>query len=60
MTRIAINGFGRMGRLFLRAAATRPELHVVAVNELKGDAATLALLLEFDSTSTASPCARRS
>ncbi len=50
MARIAINGFGRMGRLFLRAASARRELQVVAVNEPKGDPATLALLLEFDST----------
>jgi glyceraldehyde 3-phosphate dehydrogenase len=50
MTRIAINGFGRMGRLFLRAASSHAELEVVAVNEPKGDPATLALLLEFDST----------
>lgn len=50
MTRIAINGFGRMGRLFLRAAFSRPGLDVVAINEPKGDPATLALLLEFDST----------
>ena len=50
MTRIAINGFGRMGRLFLRAAAPRSDLQVVAVNEPKGDPTTLALLLEFDSS----------
>jgi glyceraldehyde 3-phosphate dehydrogenase len=49
MTRIAINGFGRMGRLFLRAAWPRDELQIVAVNEPRGDPATLALLLEFDS-----------
>jgi glyceraldehyde 3-phosphate dehydrogenase len=50
MVKIAINGFGRMGRLFLRAAAGREELQVVAINEPKGDLSTLALLLEFDST----------
>jgi len=49
MARIAINGFGRMGRLFLRAASSRKELQLVAINEPKGDPATLALLLEFDS-----------
>jgi len=46
--RIGINGLGRMGRLFLRAAIERG-LDVVAVNEPKGDAATLALGIEFDS-----------
>ncbi|HEY5276422.1 MAG TPA: glyceraldehyde 3-phosphate dehydrogenase NAD-binding domain-containing protein, partial [Coriobacteriia bacterium] len=49
MTRIAINGFGRMGRLALRAAWDDPELEFVHVNELRGDAATAAHLLTFDS-----------
>jgi len=49
MTRIGINGFGRMGRLALRAAWGSPELEFVAVNEPHADAETLALLLEFDS-----------
>jgi glyceraldehyde 3-phosphate dehydrogenase len=48
-TRIGINGFGRMGRLALRAAWSWPELVFVHVNELHGDAATGAHLLEFDS-----------
>lgn len=47
--RIGINGFGRMGRLALRAAWAWPELKFVHVNELKGDAATGAHLLTFDS-----------
>ncbi len=47
--RIGINGFGRMGRLVLRAAWDWPELQFVHVNELKGDAATAAHLLTFDS-----------
>ncbi len=46
--KIAINGLGRMGRLFLRAAVTGG-LDVVAVNEPKGDLASLALGIEFDS-----------
>lgn len=46
--RIAINGLGRMGRLFLRVAATRG-LDVVAIDEPKGDLASLALGVEFDS-----------
>ncbi len=48
-TRIAINGFGRMGRLGLRAAWGREDLQIVHVNELHGDAATAAHLLSFDS-----------
>ncbi len=48
-TRIGINGFGRMGRLALRAAWGWPELDFVHVNELNGDAATAAHLLTFDS-----------
>ena len=48
-TKIAINGFGRIGRLFLRAIAKRgADLEVVAVNDLT-DAATLAHLLKYDS-----------
>ena len=49
MTRVAINGFGRIGRNFLRASLERnPGYEVVAVNDL-GDAETMAHLLEFDS-----------
>jgi len=47
--RVGINGFGRMGRLALRAGWGRPDLAFVHVNELHGDAATGAHLLEFDS-----------
>lgn len=48
-TRIAINGFGRMGRLFLRAMWGNPDLRLVAINEPKGGLETAAHLLEFDS-----------
>jgi glyceraldehyde 3-phosphate dehydrogenase len=48
-TRIGINGFGRIGRLALRAAWGWPELTFAHINELKGDAATSAHLLTFDS-----------
>ena len=48
-SRIAINGFGRMGRLALRAAWDRDDLRFVHVNEPHGDAATAAHLLCFDS-----------
>ena len=48
-TRIAINGFGRIGRNFLRAAVERnAPLEIVAVNDIT-DAKTLAHLLQYDS-----------
>lgn len=46
--RLGINGFGRMGRLVVRALGLHPELELVHVNELKGDVTTAAHLLEFD------------
>ena len=49
MTRIGINGFGRMGRLGLRAGWHRPELSFVQVNEIATDAGGSAHLLKFDS-----------
>ncbi|MEY4731721.1 MAG: hypothetical protein RL681_667 [Candidatus Parcubacteria bacterium] len=48
MTKIAINGFGRIGRAFLKVAASHPELDVVAVNDL-GEPEMLAYLLQYDS-----------
>ncbi|MDG2072384.1 MAG: ArsJ-associated glyceraldehyde-3-phosphate dehydrogenase [Pseudomonadales bacterium] len=47
--RIAINGFGRMGRLALRAAWASPDFEIVHINEIAGDATTAAHLLKFDS-----------
>ena len=47
--RVGINGFGRVGRAFVRRVLDRDDLDVVAVNDL-ADARTLAHLLEFDST----------
>jgi glyceraldehyde 3-phosphate dehydrogenase len=47
-TRIAINGFGRIGRMFFRAALHQKDLQVVAVNDIT-DAPTLAHLLKYDS-----------
>jgi glyceraldehyde 3-phosphate dehydrogenase len=47
--RVGINGFGRMGRLALRAAWGWPELAFAHVNERHGDAPTAAHLLTFDS-----------
>ena len=49
MTRYGINGFGRMGRLALRAAWGRFPLELVQINEIAGDGATSAHLLQFDS-----------
>ncbi len=51
MTKIGINGFGRIGRLVLKAALTKkdPELDFVAVNDLT-DSKTLAHLFKYDST----------
>jgi glyceraldehyde 3-phosphate dehydrogenase len=46
--RLGINGFGRMGRLVVRALRDQPSLELVHVNEHKGDVATAAHLLEFD------------
>ena len=48
MTKIGINGFGRIGREVLRVAFNNPEVEVVAVNDLT-DSATLAHLLKYDS-----------
>ncbi len=46
--KIAINGFGRIGRLLYRAALNDPDIDIVAVNDIT-DAATLAHLLRHDS-----------
>jgi glyceraldehyde 3-phosphate dehydrogenase len=47
--RIGINGFGRMGRLALRAAWGWPGIEFVHINEVKGGAEAAAHLLVFDS-----------
>jgi glyceraldehyde 3-phosphate dehydrogenase len=49
MKRVAINGFGRMGRLATRVIEERDDLQVVVINEPNGALETLAVLLEFDS-----------
>jgi glyceraldehyde 3-phosphate dehydrogenase len=46
--RIAINGFGRIGRIFFRNAFNNPLIEIVAINDL-ADAKTLAHLLKYDS-----------
>ena len=46
--RVAINGFGRIGRLVFKAAQNDPQIEFVAINDLT-DAKTLAHLLKYDS-----------
>ena len=46
--KVAINGFGRIGRLTLKAALTKDNIDIIAVNDLT-DSATLAHLLKYDS-----------
>ncbi|HOH46703.1 MAG TPA: type I glyceraldehyde-3-phosphate dehydrogenase [Candidatus Cloacimonadota bacterium] len=49
MTKVAINGFGRIGRLVLRSFLKRyPDVSIVAINDLT-DAKTLAFLFKYDS-----------
>jgi glyceraldehyde 3-phosphate dehydrogenase len=47
--RVGINGFGRIGRTFVRRSIERGDIEIVAVNDIT-DARTLAHLLDFDST----------
>lgn len=47
MTKVAINGFGRIGRLVFRLMDKSPDLEVVAINDLT-DAEQLAYLLKYD------------
>lgn len=46
--KIGINGFGRIGRLVFRATVKRPNVEIVAINDLL-DVNHLAYLLEYDS-----------
>jgi glyceraldehyde 3-phosphate dehydrogenase len=46
--KVAINGFGRIGRAFVRASVHEPDVDIVAINDL-GDVETLAYLLRHDS-----------
>ena len=47
--RVAINGFGRIGRLVFRAASQRNDIQIVAINDLI-DAEYMAYMLKYDST----------
>jgi glyceraldehyde 3-phosphate dehydrogenase len=46
--KVAINGFGRIGRMVFRAGFSNPDIELVAINDLT-DIATLAHLLKYDS-----------
>lgn len=54
MARVAINGFGRIGRTFMRSAFGHPDIEVVAINDL-GSLENLAYLLQYDSVYGRSP-----
>lgn len=54
MARVAINGFGRIGRTFFRAAFMHPDIEIVSVNDL-GSIENLAYLLTYDSVYGRSP-----
>ena len=47
-TRVAINGFGRIGRAFFKVANDREEIEIIAINDL-GDLENAAYLLKYDS-----------
>jgi glyceraldehyde 3-phosphate dehydrogenase len=49
MIKVAINGFGRIGRPTFKAANDKPDLEIVAINDLV-DTKTLSHLLKYDST----------
>jgi len=47
-TKVAINGFGRIGRVYLRNAINNPAIEIIAINDIT-DTETLAYLLKYDS-----------
>jgi len=52
--KIAVNGFGRIGRVFTRIAQLNPDIEIVAINDLT-DSKTLAHLYKYDSVHGVSP-----
>jgi glyceraldehyde 3-phosphate dehydrogenase len=54
LTRIAINGFGRIGRQAFRLALGDPDLEIVAINDI-GDVANMAYLLKHDTAYRSNP-----
>ena len=53
--RIGINGFGRIGRLALRALWDHAEVEVVQINEIAGDAATAAAVFGLQANQVSNP-----
>ncbi len=49
MTKVGINGFGRIGRLAFRAAITRKDIEIVGINDIV-EPAYMAYMLKYDST----------
>lgn len=49
MTKIGINGFGRIGRMAFRAAISRPDIEIVGINDLL-EPDYMAYMLKYDST----------
>ncbi|VFP81106.1 Glyceraldehyde-3-phosphate dehydrogenase A [Buchnera aphidicola (Cinara kochiana kochiana)] len=47
--KVAINGFGRIGRMIFRIAQTRPNIEIIAINDLL-DSKYIAYMLKYDST----------
>lgn len=56
MANVAINGFGRIGRTFLRMAINHPDFEIVAINDL-GDVNMMAYLLQYDTAYGRAPFA---
>lgn len=54
MAKVAINGFGRIGRTFFKMAMDNPDFEIVAINDL-GDVENLAYLLTYDTAYGRSP-----
>lgn len=52
--RVAINGFGRIGRAFVKVARQNPDIEIVAVNDL-GNIKNFAYLLKYDTAYGVSP-----
>jgi len=55
-TKIAINGFGRIGRNLFRLLLNHPTIEVVAINDI-ADNRTMAHLIKYDSIHGVLPCA---
>lgn len=52
--RVAINGFGRIGRAFFKVASTHDDIEIIAINDL-GDVHNLAYLLQYDTVYKVAP-----